>query len=64
MSLEQLTPEEIAKVRSLLMQDDRIQWFWASVRRWAAGAAAIAAAAVAFRQDLASLFSWVFRGPQ
>jgi len=61
---DQLTTEEIARLRIILKQDERIEWFWASVRKWAAGTAAVLAALVAFRQDIIALATWIFRGPQ
>jgi hypothetical protein len=63
MSDERLTPEEIAALRKMLEQEERVQWFWASVRRWAAGTAAVLAALVAFREDVQAAISWMFRGP-
>jgi hypothetical protein len=59
---DQLTPEEIAAVRKMLEQDERVAWFWASVRRWAAGVAAVLAALVAFRSDVQAAIQWMFRG--
>jgi hypothetical protein len=59
---DQLTPEEIAALRKMLEQDERVAWFWASVRRWAAGAAAVLAALVAFRADVQAAIQWMFRG--
>jgi hypothetical protein len=64
MDPEKLTPEEIAALRKMLEQDERIAWFWASVRRWAAGIAAVLAALVAFRSDVQAALQWLFRGPQ
>lgn len=59
----ELTPEEIAALRKMLEQDERVAWFWASVRRWAAGAAAVLAALVAFREDVQAMVTWIFKGP-
>jgi hypothetical protein len=58
----QLTPEEIAALRKILEQDERMAWVWASVRRWAAGIAAVLAALVAFRSDVQAAIQWLFRG--
>jgi hypothetical protein len=57
-----LTPEEIAAIRKMLQDEERIAWFWASVRRWAAGVAAVLAALVAFRSDVQAAIQWLFRG--
>ncbi len=29
------TPEERKKLRKLIVQEDRLQWFWGSLRVWA-----------------------------
>ena len=61
---EPLTPEEIARLRLILQQDERVEWLYASIRRWAAWIFGIAAAIVAFRADLVALFGWIVGGPK
>ena len=61
---DDLTPEEIAALRAILRQDERLAWLYASVRLWAAWVLGVLAALVAFRQDISALLAWLFRGPQ
>jgi anti-sigma factor RsiW len=62
---ENLTPEEIARLRAMLQQDERVAWLYASMRQIAAWVFGVAAALVAFRADIGNLFSWLFtRGGQ
>jgi len=59
-----LSDEEIARLRLILQQDERVEWLYANVRRWGAAILAIVAALVAFRNDISSLFAWLFQGPR
>ena len=61
---DDLTPEEIAALRAILRQDERLTWLYSSIRLWAAWVLGVLAALVAFRQDISSLITWLFRGPQ
>ena len=64
MNNDPLSAEEIARLRLILLQDERVDWLYANIRKWGAGILAIIAAAVAFRNDIASLFAWLFQGPR
>lgn len=55
-----LSREELRQLRKILDQDEKMQWLWSVMRRWAAGILAITAGAVAFRDDLALLLHWMF----
>jgi len=52
----ELTDGELREFREILIQERRMRWLWASVRRWLAWIAGVAAAIVAFRDDIAALF--------
>jgi len=60
--LKPLTEEEIIKLRKILQQDDRVEWFWATARKFAAWFFGAMAVIVAFRADLRELLSWA-KGP-
>jgi hypothetical protein len=63
-SHEPLSDEEIEKLRTILKQDERVEWLYASIRRYAAWVFGVAAALVAFRADITALFGWLFYGPR
>lgn len=39
----ELSDEEIAALRQMLKQDDRVLWFWSTVKTWAVWVAAVIA---------------------
>lgn len=61
---EPLSEEEIEKLRQILKQDERVEWLYAAIRRYAAWVFGAAAALVAFREDISALISWIFQGPR
>ena len=61
---EPLSEEEIERLRIILRQDERIEWLYASLRKWAAWVFGVAAALVAFRADITSLIAWLVQGPR
>lgn len=50
---EPLTPEENKKLRRIIRDEDRMRWFWATVRLWAGWTAAALAGIYASYQFLA-----------
>lgn len=63
MKPEALTEEEIVRLRLILQQDERVEWLYASIRRWSAWIFTIVAGAVAFRADIATLINWLRGNP-
>ncbi len=57
-----VTDEELRKIRAILIQDERVIWLWASVRKWVAGTAIFIAALIAFWKDIVEIFATLFRG--
>ena len=64
MGHDPLSEEEIERLRIILKQDERIEWLYASLRKWAAWVFGVAAALVAFRTDIVYLLGWLFQGPR
>lgn len=60
MSPPVLTDAEILRLKKIAQEDERLEWFWATVRRWVGWIAGAAAMLVAFRADIAELFKWIF----
>jgi hypothetical protein len=54
--LLELDRKTIDQLEQVAVSDARMKWFWASARQFLGWAGAAAAAAVAFRNDLAALF--------
>lgn len=59
---DQLTPEEIAALRRILDEEGKRQWLYALARRFSTGVFALAAALVAFRDDIRAMLSWIWGG--
>jgi hypothetical protein len=61
--VEPLTEEEVERLREMLEREDRLAWLYKILLRGGSWVFGIAAALVAFRDDVSALFSWMFRGP-
>jgi hypothetical protein len=59
MTNKPLTDDELARLRLILDQDEKMQWLWSSLRRTSAGIFAMAAVLVAFRHDVSILIQWI-----
>ena len=60
MTEPELTDDEKRHLRRILDQDDKMQWLWTNGRKAAAWVFGVAAALVAFRDDLRELMAWIF----
>jgi hypothetical protein len=58
---KQFTDEEAQRLRELLKADDRVKWFWASIRTWALWLAAVASAMHWGWAALTDIFTSFFR---
>lgn len=56
----ELTDEERARLRKMLDQDEKVAWLWALARKLATWILGVAAALVAFRDDVSVLIAWMF----
>lgn len=56
-----LTPEEIAKIRKLMESDDRVTWFWSSVRIWAGWISAAIIGFYGVYQAINGFFPHIFK---
>lgn len=61
-SNDPLSDDEIARLRLIMQQDERMTWLFASVRFWAAWVLSVLAAIVVFRDTIRELTAWIFRG--
>lgn len=55
-----LTEKEISELRHLIERENRVLWFWGSIRVWAMWISAVAAAVYVAVQGFKDLVRWAF----
>jgi len=59
---EPLSDEEVVALRKIIDEEGKRQWLYALARRFSTGVFALAAALVAFRDDIRAMLSWIWGG--
>ena len=59
---EPLSDEEVLALRKIIDEEGKRQWLYALARRFSAWVFGVAAALVAFRDDVSALLAWIWGG--